>query len=449
MRDFFAKVLSQAKFEKPFKVIMPDGSDFVSSEGTPAFTIHFKTERAMNELLVRGSLGFGESYMAEEIDIDGDVQDIAHLGFEIFDNKLIRPSIMEIIKIAAGFYLRRNTLEGSRKNISAHYDLGNDFYSLWLDEEMQYTCAYFERPDDPLEQAQQQKMDLVCRKLNFQPGEEVVEAGCGWGHFAIFAARNYGVKMRSFNISREQIEHARQMARHYGLGPDRVEFVLDDYRIIENEPKKYDKFVSIGMLEHVGRENYGKLYDIIYKVTKPHGLALVHTIGKIAPQPTDPWLEKHIFPGGYMPSLAEIIAPLEKELRWLYVADVENLRYHYSLTLDHWSNRFEENVDAIRAKYGEAFVRKFRLYLRSAAAGFRWGGMVLFQILLSHGFNNEAPLTRHHFFAGVKSPHHSFNGKDHFPLSKNSARNGNGNGKKSLSNSVKSVTKKKTGSKKR
>lgn len=405
MKDILKKYFSMVEMDKPFRVVFPDGDDYRSAREEPAFEIHFKTWKAIDDLLVKSNLGFGEAYMAEDIDLIGDVQDVAHLGFIMADNDMIKPSFMEMAKIMYGYFIRKNTLEGSRKNISAHYDLGNDFYKLWLDEELQYTCAYFHSEKDTLEQAQKQKMDLVCRKLRLQPGETVIEAGCGWGHFAIHAAKNYGVKMKSFNISKEQIEHAREMARKHGLGPDQVEFIQDDYRIIENEGIQYDKFVSIGMLEHVGRENYGRLYDIIHKVLKPNGLAMVHTIGKVAPVPTDPWLEKHIFPGGYIPSLAEIVKPIEVVNRPLYVADVENLRYHYALTLDHWSERFEQHVDQIRAQYDEAFVRKFRLYLRGSAAGFRWGGILLYQVLLSNGFDNTAPLTRHHFYThSSKSP---------------------------------------------
>jgi cyclopropane-fatty-acyl-phospholipid synthase len=268
---------------------------------------------------------------------------------------------------------------------------------------MQYTCAYFKSPNDSLEKAQAQKMDLVCRKLRLKKDETVVEAGCGWGGFALYAVRNFGVKMRSYNISTEQIAYARERAKKFGIPERRLEYVHDDYRTIGGDGSVYDKFVSIGMLEHVGTKNYRTLYNIIDKVTKPGGLALIHSISRAYPNRTDPWIEKYIFPGGQMPSLAEMVTPVEEEGRHLHVIDVENLRYHYALTLDHWSERFEKNADRIREKYGEAFVRMFRLYLRSSAAGFRYGGVLLYQMLLSCGFNNEAPLTRHHMFDTAKA----------------------------------------------
>ncbi|MCB1314724.1 MAG: class I SAM-dependent methyltransferase, partial [Leptospiraceae bacterium] len=253
------------------------------------------------------------------------------------------------------------------------------------------------------EQAQRQKLDLVCRKLQLKPGETVVEAGCGWGGFALYAAQQYGVRMRSYNISKEQVEFAREKARRHGIGEDRIEYILDDYRTIGQDNRKYDKFVSIGMLEHVGPENYKKLYDIIAKVVKPDGLALVHSIGREAPKKMDAWLEKYIFPGAVIPSLAQMVTPVEEKERPLFVQDVENLRYHYALTLDHWSARLQKHKKEIIAKYDEAFYRMFHLYLEASAAGFRYGGIQLYQILLMNGYNNSYPLTRRHFFTGTRS----------------------------------------------
>lgn len=389
--------LNQISLEMQFRFIFPDGSDF-SNGDNPEVTVHFKTESALSEALVRGALGFGEAYMAEEIDIIGDVQDVVRLSFHLDEEANMKPSIVEQLKILFGFLSRRNTLSGSRKNISAHYDLGNDFYKLWLDDTLQYTCAYFEKPEFTLEQAQVAKMDLICRKLRLQPGEHLVESGSGWGHFAVHAALNYGVKVSSYTISKEQLAYARDLAASHGLTEDQVEFVFDDYRNIPSRNIKYDKFVAVGMFEHVGKDNYTKFFDIIHEALKPNGLAMVHTIGNLAPHPTDPWLEKHIFPGGYVPSLQEFAKGLEMVNRRLHVVDLENLRYHYALTLDHWSERLEEHADTIRENYDEAFLRKYRLYLRGAAAGFRFGGILLFQILLINGYDNDIWLTRNHFF---------------------------------------------------
>lgn len=419
MISVLRSIFERIEFPHAFAIGFPDGSWYRRGE-EPRFTIQIKTERALRELLRNPSLGFGESYMAEEIELEGDLQEIMHLGFIVKDG-FVKTSFLEKLKFTIGYFSRRNTREGSRKNIAAHYDLGNDFYSLWLDREaMQYTCAYFESERDSLEKAQLAKIDLVCRKLRLAPGETVVEAGCGWGGFALHAARKYGVKIRSYNISKEQIAYARERAQKFGVGPDRIEYVLDDYRNIGADGKVYDKFVSIGMLEHVGVENYGRLYDLIARVVRPNGLALVHSIGKSAPTPTDVWLEKYIFPGSYMPSLGEMVGPAEKQGRELHVVDVENLRYHYALTLDHWAARLEQHADSIRAQYGEAFYRMFRMYLHASAAGFRWGGIMLYQTLLVNGFDNQAPLTRKHFFGGAVA--HTSNGAAAPARSVNGAR---------------------------
>ncbi len=411
---------SQGVFERCFEIIFPDGEVFRSAGDEPIFRMHVKTDRALKESITRGEIGFGEAYMHEEIDLEGDVQEVSAVGFKVFGADL-KPTLMERVKILMGMMSRRNTLEGSRKNIATHYDLGNDFYSLWLDKKhMQYTCAYFESERDTLEAAQEAKLDLVCRKLRLQPGDTLVEAGCGWGGLGLHAARKYGAKVRSYNISKEQVAFARAKAEKLGVGSDRLEYVLDDYRTIGANGEVYDKFVSVGMLEHVGVENYPNFFDIIRRVVKPNGMALVHSIGRYNPQKTSPWLEKYIFPGSLMPSLSEFVEPVEQKNSPLHVVDVENLRYHYALTLDHWSERFEKNVDDIRAEYGEAFVRMFRLYLRASAAGFRYGGIMLYQVLLSNGMDDGAPMTRHHFL-NVNKP----------ARKAPAARNGRTNGKAS------------------
>lgn len=396
MNSLFRKILEQARFDGDFFVSFPDGSSYQRGS-RPLFRLSIRSKNALNHILRNPSVGFGEGYMSGEIDLEGDMQQLCRLGFQI-KTLSIRPGLLEGLRFTIGYFMRRNTLSGSRRNIAAHYDLGNDFYSLWLDPQyLQYTCAYFNSPTDSLSRAQEQKLHLICRKLRLAPGESVVEAGCGWGGFARFAARHYGVKVRSYNISKEQISYAQARAKKEGFSNKQVEYILDDYRSIPNDGRLYDKFVSIGMLEHVGPANYSKLYDIISKSTKPEGLAMVHTISRSAPAKMDAWLERYIFPGSYIPSLSEIVTPLENLRRDLFVADVENLRYHYALTLDHWSKELMRHADQIERRYGKSFLRMFYLYLQSSAAGFRWGGIQLFQLLLHNGYLNHPPFTRHHF----------------------------------------------------
>jgi cyclopropane-fatty-acyl-phospholipid synthase len=399
-RERLQAAFDALKFNQAFRVTLPDGSEATHGEGPPSFTIHIKTRRAARDIILKSSLGFGEAYTRGEVDVEGDLQAVALLSYELQES-VLKGSLWERARYLLGFLSRRNTLAGSKRNIAAHYDLANSFYQLWLDAEMQYTCAYFNRPTDTLEDAQIQKMDLACRKLRLQPGEFVVEAGCGWGGLALHMARNYGVRVKSFNISKEQIAFARERAQRLGIGNDRVEYVQDDYRNIPNHVKSCDKFVSICMIEHVGRDSYTELHRLVSRVLRKQGLAMLQFISRTNPSPiSNPWLEKYVFPGYYNPSLGEVLKPIEREHRQLHLIDVENMRYHYALTLKHWLERFERNADRIRAQWGEEVVRTFRLYLNGGLADFAHGaGTLVYQVLLSHGFDNGAPLTRHHHTA--------------------------------------------------
>lgn len=290
---------------------------------------------------------------------------------------------------------RWNSLRRARHNIHHHYDIGNDFYRLWLDEQLVYTCAYYATPEMTLEEAQIAKFDHVCRKLGLAPGQQVVEAGCGWGGLALHMARHYGVQVKAFNISREQVAHARAEARRQGLA-DRVTFVEADWRTAD-EP--CDAFVSVGMLEHVGPENYRVLGNVIHRCLRPRGRGLIHSIGQNRPGPTSSWIERHIFPGAYPPALREMVQLLERHD--FSVLDVENLRLHYAQTLRHWLGRFEANVGAVREMFDDSFVRSWRLYLWGSQIAFTTGGLQLFQLTFSRGDNNHIPWTR----AGLYTPH--------------------------------------------
>lgn len=403
-RDRLQAVCDAVEFEKPFRIVLPDGSSASHGREPPALTVYLKTGRAVRDVVMKSSLGFGEAYTRGDIDVEGDLRDLVLLSFELQTGAL-KGSLVERLRYAFGFFARRNTLSRSKKNISAHYDLANSFFELWLDKEMQYTCAYFHRPTDTLEEAQRQKMELVCRKLRLHPGELVVEAGCGWGGLALHMARNYGVRVKSFNISEEQIAFARERAARLGIGVDQIEYVHDDYRNIPNYVTSCDKFVSICMLEHVGRESYAAFQQLVARALRKQGLAMLQFISRTNPSSiSNPWLEKCVFPGYYNPSLGEIIKPLEAEHTQLHLLDVENMRYHYALTLTHWLERLERNADRIRAEWGEGVLRAFRLYLSGGLADFGYGaGTLVYQVLLSHGFDNDAPLTRQHFYAAAKA----------------------------------------------
>jgi cyclopropane-fatty-acyl-phospholipid synthase len=289
---------------------------------------------------------------------------------------------------------RSNTLSRARENIHHHYDIGNDFYALWLDREMVYTCAYYPTEASTLEEAQLAKMDHVCRKLRLRPGERVIEAGCGWGALAMHMAARCGVHVRAFNISSEQIRFARRRARDIGLG-ERVEFIEDDYRNVHGT---CDAFVSVGMLEHVGLAHYPDLGRVIHRVL-PHGRGrgLLHFIGRNRALPINPWISKRIFPGAYPPTLAEVCTDVLGP--WDFsVLDVENLRLHYARTLEHWLLRYEHAYDRVVEMFDEAFARAWRLYLAGSTASFRAGSLQLFQVTFARGGDNDVPWTRAHLY---------------------------------------------------
>jgi cyclopropane-fatty-acyl-phospholipid synthase len=318
-------------------------------------------------------LYFGEAYTAGRVRVHGSLTEVVTA---LSRSTAARPSRWER---AADLLARANDGATARRNVHHHYDLGNDFYAMWLDADMVYTCAYY--PDEvmTLEAAQQAKLDLVCRKLQLRAGETVVEAGCGWGALALHMARRYGVRVKAFNLSAEQMQWARDRARREGLG-SRVEFIEDDYRQVTGA---FDVFVSIGMLEHVGRRSFDALSRVIQRTVKRHGgRGLLHFIGRDVSRPLNAWIRRRIFPGAYTPTLAEVTTGILGPAA-MSVLDVENLRLHYARTLEQWSERFAAAADRVRAMQGEEFQRAWELYLAGSEAAFRTGWMQLFQVVFA------------------------------------------------------------------
>ena len=377
----------------PFVLELWDGTRIAAypPPADPVARIEIRDRRTLYGLLVNTEVAFGDALSADRIRIHGDLITSLETIYRSADAAVPRDSWKR--RFAAWRNRpRRNTRSGSQSNIHHHYDIGNDFYRLWLDEEMVYTCAYYAREDATLEEAQQAKMDHVCRKLELRPGQRVVEAGCGWGGLAIHMAREYGVHVRAFNISHEQIRYARARAAALGLD-GQVEFVADDYRTVEG---KYDAFVSVGMLEHVGVDNYRTLGKVAARALKPDGRGLIHSIGRNAPAPNNPWIERRIFPGSYPPSLAEMSVIFEPQE--FSILDIENLRLHYARTCRAWLDRFEAAADRVEAMYDSDFVRAWRLYLAGSVAAFTTGSLQLFQVVFAPGESNAVPMTRDHVY---------------------------------------------------
>jgi cyclopropane-fatty-acyl-phospholipid synthase len=361
----------------------------------PKTKIVVSDRRTLAELALDPEVAFGDAYSDGRIQIEGDL--VAFLE-EIMESMQRSERVGWFSRLRSWWLdkLDDNSTRGSRKNIHRHYDLSNDFYRLWLDERMVYTCAYFPTPSASLEDAQVAKMDHVCRKLQLQPGEKVVEAGCGWGALALHMAKRYGVKVRAFNISHEQIAYAREQARREGMS-GQVEYVEDDYRNITG---RQDVFVSVGMLEHVGLKHYEEFGRTINRTVGDWGRGLVHFIGRNYPHPFSPWMRKRIFPGAYAPALSQVTRVFEP---WNFsVLDVENLRMHYAKTLEHWLNRFESSVDRVTQMFGPEFVRAWRLYLAGSLASFRSGGLQLFQIVFSGAKCRQVAWTRAHLYAAAQ-----------------------------------------------
>ena len=388
-RWLLRKLLSRLE-EPPITFVLPGGDEVSSRSNRKSCRVVIRNRTALWKMALDPLYHFAEGYTNGAIDLE-DLGGLLQIVFERFESKPAKKTWIGSLTR----YLRlphSNTLRQSRKNIHRHYDIGNDFYRLWLDHKLLYTCAYFENSEQTLEEAQLAKMDHVCRKLRLQPGMQVIEAGCGWGSLALHMAQRYGVHVRAFNISHNQIEYARHQASKLGL-KGQVEFIEDDWRNIDGV---CDAFASVGMLEHVGVRNYGLLGQVMDACLTPNGLGLIHSIGQNDPRPVSPWIEQNIFPGAYPPALGEMMAIFEPHR--FSVLDVENLRLHYAETLHHWLERFEEHTDEIGQKFDEKFVRMWRFYLTGSMLGFATGSLQLFQVVFARSANNALPMTRAHLY---------------------------------------------------
>jgi cyclopropane-fatty-acyl-phospholipid synthase len=344
--------------------------------------IRVQDRRALASLLRNPEVGFGDLYSAGDIEVEGDLVRFLEHVYESPEPIIARLFSRWLT------WIQSNTLRGARRNIHHHYDIPTDFYKLWLDPQLVYTCGYFLEPSASLEEAQEAKLDLVCRKLCLRPGDAVVEAGCGWGALALHMARHYGVQVKAYNISHEQIVFARERAKREGL-TSRVEFIEDDWRNIEG---RFDAFVAVGMLEHIGHQNYGELGGVIHRTIGDAGRGLLHFIGRNRPRAFSSWIRKRIFPGAYAPTLREAMEILEAHD--FSALDVENLRLHYAKTLECWLSRFERSYDKVVDGFGSEFARMWRLYLAGSIVAFRLGTLQLFQLSFAGRKWASQPWTR-------------------------------------------------------
>jgi cyclopropane-fatty-acyl-phospholipid synthase len=364
---------------------LPDGEKVSAGNEPTPHAVFFQSRRTLWRVIRDPEQGFLDGFVDGSIEVSGDLIEFLN---SVKRQHSLKPERPASLRWRLRDYFRRRRGRRSKDNVVHHYDLGNDFYRLWLDQQVVYTCAYFERPEMTLEEAQTAKLDHVCRKLRIRPGETVIEAGCGWGALALHLARHYGAQVRAFNLSDEQVDYARSRARREQLD-HLVEFVKEDWRQMTG---RYDAFVSVGMLEHVGPENYRDLGKIVRDLLAGQGRGLIHTIAQNVAEPLSSWIEKNIFPGAQPPTLRQMMdlfSPYD-----LSILDVENLRPHYSLTCRRWLERFDCHVAKVTAMFDERFVRAWRIYLASSASAFEIGSLQLYQVLFAPIGSTFFPMTR-------------------------------------------------------
>ena len=380
-----AMVQFLSKFDDyPFLVKFED-REYPIGDGEPTFVVKFNKLIPMSKLLTSTSLALGEAYMDGDLDIEGNLYNaldhfLGQMGKFSTDTKALKKLIHT-----------STSKKNQEKEVTSHYDIGNDFYKLWLDETLSYSCAYFKNENDTLYQAQVNKVDYILQKLYLKEGMTLLDIGCGWGFLLIEAAKKYKIKGTGITLSHEQYEEFQRRIKAEGL-EDYLTVELMDYRDLANSGKTFDRVVSVGMVEHVGRDNYQLFMDCVSKVLKDGGVFLLHFISALKEHPGDAWIKKYIFPGGMIPSLREMLSCAAEDN--FHTLDVENLRLHYNRTLLCWEKNYKEHIEEARKMFDERFLRMWDLYLSACAATFHNGIIDLHQILMTKGINNDLPMVR-------------------------------------------------------
>lgn len=389
-------LLKKISFKGTIEIIDAKGNLHSYGKSNPYVKIKFKNRQTERKIFFYPDLYLGEAYMNNELIFEkGNIKDFINIITKNYNEILRNHWILRFINNFSNLFKsihQLNHIALAKKNVAHHYDLNNDFYRLFLDKDMQYSCGYFYNDNISLEQAQIDKKNHIINKLQIKKDMKVLDIGCGWGGLALHIARETGAKVKGITLSKNQLEVAQKRAQEEGLS-DRVEFILQDYR---REKNQYDRIVSVGMFEHVGVNYFSNFFSITQQLLNDNGVFLLHTIGqKDKPTATNPWIRKYIFPGGYVPSLSEIITVCEK-LR-ITITDVEILRNHYANTLQHWYNNFINNKDKIIKIFDIRFFKMWEFYLLSSEYSFRNMGNVVFQIQISKNFNN-LPYTRNYIY---------------------------------------------------
>ena len=352
-------------------------------------------QKLMQKLLINPDLYFGEAYMNGSLVIEnGTITEFLDLAFRNIGRGDINfyGTVIKKIKGTFRYLTSFNKIVKSKENVAHHYDISEKLYDLFLDKNRQYSCAYFKNDNDTLEEAQKNKMHHIIKKLNIKPNQKVLDIGSGWGTLALEIAKETNASVTGITLSENQFEYSKNKAKEMNLS-NQVEFKLIDYRQLN---EKFDKIVSVGMFEHVGRKFYRTYFNTVSKLLNEKGIALIHTIGStMPPRDPQPWITKYIFPGGYTPSLSEAVKPIEDS--GLIISDIEVLRLHYAHTLRHWKERFLSKKDAVLDMFDEKFFRMWEFYLASCEMAFKWGDQVVFQFQLTKD-NTSVPNTRDYIY---------------------------------------------------
>lgn len=369
-----------------FSIRFWDGEELKIGNKPSKFSIIFNKKLQKKDLYKDMSLTFGLAYMNGIIDIQGDYDELCRVLYLKTNQKFLHKHDKTLSKI--------KPLQES-KNIKSHYDIGNDFYKLWLDDTLSYSCAYFKSKDDSLKEAQLNKIDHTLKKLDLQKGQKLLDIGCGWGYLAIKAAQTYNVNVVGITISQEQYQKATQRVKELNLS-DKIEIKLQNYQDLDYV-NEFDKVVSVGMFEHVGKKNLPLYFMRVKQALKPSGIFLLHSIMSPFEGKTNTWIDKYIFPGGYLPSLREVVSIMNECDFHLLLG--ESLRMHYAKTLDIWLENFYKVKDKVKKMYDLQFVRMWELYLKTCASAFRVGSADIFQLLISKNVNNEFAMTKDYIYA--------------------------------------------------
>ena len=380
-----------------FELIDSNSKKYVIGNPTKdkPIVIRFLDQKLMQKLLINPDLYFGEAYMNGSLVIEnGTLTDFLDLAFKNIGRGNINSygAVIKKIKGTFGYLTNLNKIIKSKENVAHHYDISEKLYDLFLDKNRQYSCAYFKNDSDTLEQAQSNKIHHIIKKLNIQPNQKVLDVGSGWGTLALAIAKETNASVTGITLSENQFEYSQNKAKEMNLS-NQVDFKLIDYRQLN---EKFDRIVSVGMFEHVGRNFYRTYFNKVFQLLNEKGIALIHTIGSsMPPRDPQPWIQKYIFPGGYTPSLSEISKPIEKS--GLIVSDIEVLRMHYAHTLRNWKERFLSKKDTVLDMFDEKFFRMWEFYLASCEMAFKWGDQVVFQLQLAKD-NSSVPNTRDYIY---------------------------------------------------